>query len=314
MAAIWRTERPRFPRYVSDGRGRDYYIMFNNGGYWENQFKLLKKPDYDYPKYNNHYSLFHQAAPFKYTPSGHGRENYIINSMGLCHDQRPLASYNLEEFLRSSPDNKYLSRNNFLSRDQKKYNSRLFSLEKQLVNRLYKVPMKIKKEKEKEKEKNEDSQDGSILPDINGENNKYKTINTDSNILDLKKNDLSQKTLEYKNKSFGKLTLADNFDSILNQSHRLERYEMKNNSRRSNNEADINIYKSGRIGCRINGLKTLRNYSMEAFDNNNNRMNTEGNIRYNNLPVGKLNRSLKKNGLTFASLNLDEKKNKILEI
>ena len=310
MAAIWRTERPRFPRYISDGRGRDYYIMYDNGGYWEDQFKLLKKPDYEYSKYNNHYSLFHQAAPVKFIPSGNGRENYIINSMGLCHDQRPLASYSLNEFLRSNTENKFKSRNNFMSRDQKKYNDRLVSLEKQLIHRLYRVPMKIKKEREKEA--NEDSQDGNILPDINGD--KYRTINTESNIVNLKKNGLSQKSLDFKNKSFGKLTLADNFDSILNQSHKLERYEMKNNSRRSNNEENINIFNSGRIGCSINGLKSLSNYSMDVFDNDNKRMNTEGNIKDNNFPLGKLNRRLKKNGLTFASLNcLDEKKNKILE-
>ena len=84
MAAIWRTERPRFPRYISDGRGRDYYIMYDNGGYWEDQFKLFKKPDYEYSKYNNHYSLFHQPAPVKFVPSGSGRENYIINSLINC--------------------------------------------------------------------------------------------------------------------------------------------------------------------------------------------------------------------------------------
>ena len=229
--------------------------------------------------------------------------------MGLCHDQRPLASYNLNEFLRSNTENKYQSRNNYMSRDQKKYNDRLYSLEKKLIHRLYKVPMKIKKEKERE---NEESQDSNVLPDINGDNNKYKTISTESSILNLKKNGLSQKSLEYKNKSFGKLTLVDNFDSILNQSHKLERYEMKNNSRRSNNEENINDYKRGRIGCRINGLNTLRNYSVDAFDND--KMNTEGNIRDNHLNLVQLNRRLKKNGLTFADLNsLDENKKKILE-
>jgi len=305
MAAIWRTERNRFPRYIPDGRGRDYYIMFNNGGYWEDQ-KIYKKPDYDRSIYNNHYSLFHQAAPVKFIPSGNGRESYIINSSGLCHDQRPLASYSLNEFLRSSPENKYKSRNNYMSRDQKKYNDRLFSLEKDLIHRLYKVPMRIKKEREK----NDLSQDGNVLPDINGENSKYKTLTSDSNILNLKKNGFSQKNLDSKTKSFGKLTLSDNFDSILNQSHKLERYEMKNNSRRSNNEENINIYKNGRVGCRINGLNPLRNYSVDAFNYDNKRTFTDGNVR----DFPKLNSKLRKNGLTFASLNsLEEKKNKILE-
>ena len=29
MANLWRTQRPRFPQYISDGKGRDYYIKFN---------------------------------------------------------------------------------------------------------------------------------------------------------------------------------------------------------------------------------------------------------------------------------------------
>ena len=92
MASLWRTQRPRFPQYISDGNGRDYYIKFNNAGYWEGQFKVFKKPDYEYPKYSNYHSLFHQTAPFKYYASGNGRETYIINSGGLYHEQRPLAS------------------------------------------------------------------------------------------------------------------------------------------------------------------------------------------------------------------------------
>ena len=99
MANLWRTQRPRFPLYSSDGNGRDYYIKYNNAGYWDDQFKIIKKPDYEYPKYNNFHSLIHQAAPVKYKPTGNGRETYIINDGGLHHDQRSLASYKLDEFL-----------------------------------------------------------------------------------------------------------------------------------------------------------------------------------------------------------------------
>ncbi len=101
MASLWRTQRPRFPQYISDGSGRDYYIKYNNAGYWEHQFKLIKKPEYEYPKYKNFHSLFHQAAPFKYIPTGNGRETYIINNVnGFYHEQKPLASYKLDDFLR----------------------------------------------------------------------------------------------------------------------------------------------------------------------------------------------------------------------
>ena len=72
MSTLWRTERPRFPLYSPDGRGRDYYIKFDNGGYWAEQFQLRKIPDYERPHYRNFHTLFHQAAPFKYWGNGHG--------------------------------------------------------------------------------------------------------------------------------------------------------------------------------------------------------------------------------------------------
>ena len=90
MANLWRTQRPRFPLYQSDGLGRDYYIKFTNGGFWEDQFVLSKKPDYLRPKYSNFHSLFHMAAPFKYWGDGSGRENYILKCNGFIHDQKPL--------------------------------------------------------------------------------------------------------------------------------------------------------------------------------------------------------------------------------
>ena len=150
MANLWRTQRPRIPQYASDGSGRDYYIKYDNGGIWGNEkFRILKKPDYEYPKYSNYHTLFHQAAPVKYIPTGAGRETYIINSMGLCHDQRPLASYHLGEFLRSSKSleaqPKYQNKRLYKSKAEKRYNIKLQSLEKQLIHRLYKFPMNIKK-------------------------------------------------------------------------------------------------------------------------------------------------------------------------
>ena len=153
MASLWRTQRPRFPHYISDGNGRDYYVKYNNAGYWENQFKIFKKPDYEYPKYSNYHTLFHQAAPFKYYANGNGRETYIINSGGLYHEQRPLASYKLDDFLRGSktidntPSN-FLNKRRYLSMAEKKYNKQLKSLEKNLIKRLYKIPKKIKKEED----------------------------------------------------------------------------------------------------------------------------------------------------------------------
>ena len=62
------------------------HIKFNKTGYWENQFKILIKPDYVYLKYNNFRSLIHQEGPVKYIPTGRGRETYIFKDGGLHHD------------------------------------------------------------------------------------------------------------------------------------------------------------------------------------------------------------------------------------
>ena len=151
MANLWRTQRPRFPLYQSDGLGRDYYIKYTNGGFWENQFVISKKPDYVRNKYNNFHSLFHMAAPFKYWGDGSGREHYILKCNGLYHDQKPLCSYTLTDFLRNgkniqgTPD---MSRKKiYFSLSEIKYNQQLRNLEKKLVKRLYTDPLKKKKKK-----------------------------------------------------------------------------------------------------------------------------------------------------------------------
>ena len=147
MTSLWRTQRPRFPLYISDGCGRDYYIKFDNGGYWSTQFSLKKKPDYERPLYKNFHTLYHQAAPFKYWGNGHGRETYILKTNGLFHDQKPLCSYSLSDFLRGGV---FSNKNNFrrklfLSVSEKKYNNELRKFEKKLTKRLYTEPINLKK-------------------------------------------------------------------------------------------------------------------------------------------------------------------------
>ena len=150
MANLWRTQRPRFPRYEPDGFGRDYYIKYTNGGYWENQFILTKKKDYERPRYKNFHSLYHLAAPVKYFDTGSGRENYILHYNGFSHDQRPLYSYELKDFLRNDRNVKGNQKNSrkkvYLSVAESRYNKKLKDLEKKLVKRLYTEPMRKRKE------------------------------------------------------------------------------------------------------------------------------------------------------------------------
>ena len=148
MSSLWRTERPRFPLYSPDGRGRDYYIKFDNGGYWAEQFQLRKIPDYERPHYKNFHTLFHQAAPFKYWGNGHGRETYILKTNGLFHEQKPLCAYKLIDFLRDNETNSLFNKykkNLFISVSEKKYNNELRRIEKKLIKRLYTEPINNKK-------------------------------------------------------------------------------------------------------------------------------------------------------------------------
>lgn len=228
MANLWRTERPRFPQYQSDGHGRDFYIKYTNGGYWENQFVVSKKPDYERPRYKNFHSLYHMAAPFKYWGNGSGRENYILKCNGFHHDQKPLCSYQLTDFLRNNlnirgiPEN--YKRKIYFSVSEARYNQRLKKLEKNLVKRLYTEPLKQKKKKMElmaEEENNDINNNNRIsiyaktstnfkkktILDKDNDANYYESINTDlddnSNIGKHKmkvKNNLSLDSKNWRNK------------------------------------------------------------------------------------------------------------------
>ena len=274
MASLWRTQRPRFPHYISDGNGRDYYIKYNNAGYWEGQFKIYKKPDYEYPKYSNYHTLFHQAAPFKYYATGNGRETYIINAGGLYHEQRPLASYKLDDFLRGSKTIAdtpiFPNKKRYLSLGEKKYNNQLKSLERNLIKRLYHIPKKNKKEEEND-----------VLPNLENNKDIEHGDKTKSNMI-LNMYESANNTLNStKNKDKKNLTLSlnDNLETIFKQTQQINKYEMKNNARRSNNESDYNIYKDGKVGCRIKILNSMtnlpvknkKNYAMKRFNTEENK-------------------------------------------
>ena len=224
--SLWRTQRPRFPQYIPDGHGRDYYIKFDNGGYWAAQFNLKKKEDYERPLYSNFHTLFHQAAPFKYWGNGHGRETYILQTNGLFHEQKPLCAYKLIDFLRDGNTGmKFGSfkRKLFMSVSEKKYNNELRKIEKKLIKRLYTEPMNFKKSLRKKKfqitlkdsynntERSYDMKKSLSCSDKNGFK-KFRPINTDfskdnsgnngDNYEEEKKDNIRNKMItEYNNKN-----------------------------------------------------------------------------------------------------------------
>ena len=116
MSSLYITARLRFALYSSDGLGRDRYISFNNGGFWDtNEYKISPKPNYEYPKYKNFHTLFHMAAPFKYIIQM-VLDCYVLRDPGLRREQKPLTSYHLSDFLRNDSVDKHSGKNLFLSK------------------------------------------------------------------------------------------------------------------------------------------------------------------------------------------------------
>ena len=160
----------------------------------------------------------------------------------------------------------------FLSLAEKKYNNQLKSLEKNLIKRLYKIPKKIKKEEDE------------LLPtlenkkDINIEN---ENENKNNILLNYVESTPNFNTTKNKNKKKLALSLNENLDTLFKQTQQINKYEMKNYSRRSNNESDYNIYKNGRIGCRIKTLNSMTDLANSYKKNNAmKRFNTEGNTNF----------------------------------
>ena len=249
MANLWRTQRPRFPLYQSDGLGRDFYIKYTNGGFWEDQFVISKKPDYIRPKYNNFHSLFHMAAPFKYWGDGSGREHYILKCNGLFHAQKSLCSFSLTDFLRNGkningmPDN--FRKKVYKSLSEIKYNQKLRNLEKKLVYRLYTEPTKKKKK--------------NIMIDVdNGNKDKYGNPLPNKNY--------GFQTCTQFNTNSKKFNTLDNYKNIRDNS--LTNNKNIKYSKTIDNETLLPKFKNN---MQYNGLKTYENTFNLNTDFNNNK-------------------------------------------
>ena len=107
VSSLYRTFRPSFTAYNSNGEGRDIYIQYNNGGFWK--MDILPGQNINKNSTGSNYrfrSLNHRAAPFKYLSDGSGRDSYIsCNDGGLKLNSKPLTNYHLIDFLRGDNNN-----------------------------------------------------------------------------------------------------------------------------------------------------------------------------------------------------------------
>ena len=103
-------------------------------------------------------SPYMKTPNFHYHSDGNGRDSYIYtNGGGLYYDTKPLGSYKLTDFLRSS-DIIPRKEKVWVSKAQDKYNRFLRSKERGIITRLYENEKRkfIKKKKEDEFEDNYD--------------------------------------------------------------------------------------------------------------------------------------------------------------
>ena len=171
LYSLYRTLKDRYVPYPPDGSGRDRYVAYNNGGFFDknsnslnsNQNNKQTGTSFD-TKIDYKYSLSPsiKAPNFHYHGDGTGRDSYIItNGGGLFYDSKSLNSYKLTDFLRKSEPN-CLKSSNFgskVSLSQMRYNKALREKEKSLIYRLYeqeKIKGKLTKSN-KEEDENEDS-------------------------------------------------------------------------------------------------------------------------------------------------------------
>ena len=206
--SLWRTARPRFALYVSDGLGRDRYIGYNNGGFWaNNEYSITRRPHYEYSKYDNFHTLYHMAAPFKYYSDGTGRDSYVFDN-GLTRNDKPLFAYKLTDFLRNNQTNRTFGKKVYLSQGEKKFNKQRRNLENRMIRRLYTQPLeKILQKKKATEEKTKDN--GEVDVNLRDENANFETYNNVYEGNEVLKNDNDLDDAMMKSQKVGKYELQE---------------------------------------------------------------------------------------------------------
>jgi hypothetical protein len=144
ISSLYRSFSPKMAQYSHDGKGRDIYIGYNNGGFWSKNIKAPSSTALGdantkfYTKFSSR-----NVAPFTYVSDGSGRDNYVVfENGGLKRNYKSLNEFQLKDFLRESKydtpkfDKKRIIAN-YVSKAETESNNLLKQVEKQLINRLY---------------------------------------------------------------------------------------------------------------------------------------------------------------------------------
>jgi len=145
VSSLYRTFRPNFTSYRSNGDGRDIYIQYNNGGFWDINPSPFSAKIPHRLNYRFHSLSSFRTPPFKYRSDGKGRDSYIIsNNGGLSYNNQSLKNCKLETYLRTDYNFykpvEFINNNNlkrFMSKKEYFHNLQIKKKEKELINRLY---------------------------------------------------------------------------------------------------------------------------------------------------------------------------------
>ena len=156
------------PHYINDGRGRDTYISFSNGGFSSYPYSNSYKKDfYEVSNRRYHADLFKNRPIIKYDQDGSGRDFFIYQNILSDHD-RIQGVTDFPNMLRAKGD--YYPYTMYKSNNVNKF-------EKNLINRIYYSRSPKNKTLNKQEKNKEDEKENTISEQKSGDNTpSYKNV------------------------------------------------------------------------------------------------------------------------------------------
>ena len=235
-----RTVKTNIILYPTDGTGRDGYITFNDGGFWKDNIKRYSLQEkYKRSSFARFRSLKKIPPIWNYHADGTGRDTYILHDYGGLINNYRTPNFNIfrsyDEKANENSRNKRLYNNLFMTLGEKRYQSKIARIQKDVINRLYYNPIrehnqlkrensygnvfnKLKLEPIKANHAFNDNQKNTINEDINGRyflnNNNLRNSNYLNYLFDDDKKNRNKKSRNNLSslKNFRIKCLSNNYD------------------------------------------------------------------------------------------------------
>ena len=138
VPTIYRTTKTNITFYRTDGKGRDDYINYNNGGFWKDRTIKIRDVYKPCKKIKIFHSLFHQPPPFNYISDGSGRDSYVLDhNGGLTKTFEPLIEQKLIKFLRKNEEENNKKCKYHFTKPERRYLNKIKRIREGVVTRLY---------------------------------------------------------------------------------------------------------------------------------------------------------------------------------